>query len=166
MTEEASGKRSGEETRKRTRAEVLHERRMNHVRREFSGGRMSELLRGYLLSCGVGDVNAPESAEGDGGRGGRRAGHGERRVRLPNPAGFCRFLALERSAFGRLESEFPTEIGQIRAVFEDEALNSDLSASVLGFYLKYLVGTEEREGEGESGEILVAFEHDILADGQ
>lgn len=171
MTEERSVIPSAEAPlgadRKRTRAEVLHERRISHVRKLFAGGRMSELLDGYLRHCGVGEAVGPEEGEAEGGKSGRRSAHGERRTRLPNPAGFCRYLSIERSAFGRLESEFPTEIGQIRAVFEDEALNSELSASVLGFYLKYLVGTEEREGgETDGGEILVSFEHDILADGR
>jgi len=64
-----------------------------------------------------------------------------------------------------LAKEFPSEVGRMRAVFEDEALNSAIPASVLGFYLKYLIG-EGDSTEEAGGDIVVSFAHDILSDGR
>ena len=161
---------------KRTRAEILHDRRYKEVRREFAIGNMGELMRGYLTYCGIiPREELMQDAEGDSREGGserqRRSAavKGERTVRLPNPAGFCRFLELERDAYARLEAEFPTEVGRMRAIFEDEALNSALPASVLGIYLKSVFSGDEEDAEDggkEGGEITVTFAHDILADGR
>lgn len=167
MTErkQETGKRKGE-----TRAEREHERRYRRIRRELARGNMPLLLDAYLASCGQRE-SEDGTAEGatDATAKGRRVRRRERSL-LPNPAGFCRFYGISRDAYGRLESEFPTEVGRMRAVFEDEALNSELSATVLGFYLKFLLGASSSVGEdGEKppvGDLLVTFEHDILADGR
>ena len=148
------------------RAERNNEKRYKEVRRAFRDGDMQVLLGRYLHACltpidyGYADADDGESPADAG----KRSKRGEGRGRLPNPAGFCRFLGLDRGAFFRLGEEFPTEVGKILAVFEDEALNSELSASVLGLYLRSLLGGDEREAE-ESG-ISVTFDHDILADGR
>ena len=135
--------------------------RFEKVRQQFADGKMPNLLCRYLRECGLGS-GEEDDGSGDGGK-------KKVRKRLPNPAGFCRFLGLERNAFRKLESEFPKEIGRMRAVFEDEALNADLPATVLSFYLKYLFG-EDESGGGEAGEtggeIRVVFAHDILEDGK
>lgn len=175
MTEEKEKRKT------RTRAEIEHDRRFREVRRAFADGRMPLLLRRYLIACGVesgDDISVPcgrevpfvesekksvRSVQSDT----KTAKTGKR---LPNPAGFCRFLDLEREAYERLEAEFPVEVGRMRAIFEDEALNAALPASVLGFYLKYLLGEKEEDGDGvergDGGEIFVSFAHDILTDGR
>ena len=138
---------------------------------------MPLLLKRYLAYCGVAEgingadaISFGEQEHGDDGKTGEKgAKKAEKKMlRLPNPAGFCRFLELDRDAFMRLEEKFPTEIGRMRAVFEDEALNSGLSATVLGFYLKDLLGAIPRDTEEgtEGGDITVCFAHDILKDGQ
>ena len=162
------GNKQTERKKARSRAEILHERRYREVRREFAEGKMPLLLRRYLAFCGVDGNEVPYDSEEGAVKRSSSAGRAPR-GRIPNPAGFCRFLELERDAYKRLEAEFPTEAGRMRAVFEDEALNAEMPASVLGFYLKYLL-TEEAETiptEGrEGGEVIVAFQHDILADGR
>lgn len=165
----------------KTRAAQLHERRLREVKKEFASGNMPLLLRRYLAFCGVepiSDFDSDENSESEetaeaGKRkrasvaGVRAVSHGSGKPRLPNPAGFCRFLELDRDAFGQLEAEFPVEIGRMRAVFEDEALNSELSPSVLGFYLKLLLGEQgDEEGAEGDGHLTVTFEHDILTDGK
>ena len=146
---------------RRTRAERLHEKRLLEIRREFAAGRMSLLLGRYLAYCGIG-----EEREEDGESEKRTEKSGKAVKRLPNPAGFCRFYSLDREDFSVLSREFPQEIGRMRAVFEDEALNSAIPASVLGFYLKDLLGTGEAERSDGDGSIVVSFEHDILSDGR
>ena len=161
---------------RRTRAECEHARRLRAVRREFAQGRMPLLLRRYLADCGHDDTDVLSACECGGGdptpkSDGRKRSSVSDARRLPNPAGFCRFLSLERDAYAALEREFPTEVGRMRAVFEDEALNSGLPASVLGLYLKGLLGAEEDPPSGAEesrggGDILVTFAHDILSDGR
>ena len=155
-----------------TRAERLHERRYREIRREFREGNMMTLLEQYLSSCGRGSCDR----DGEGGEDAAVSAKAKRspkreRSALPNPAGFCRFFGISRDAYLRLECEFPTEVGRMRAVFEDEALNSDLPASVLGFYFKCFLGIDGGDGKPteekpERGGLLVTFEHDILSDGR
>ncbi|MBO5270930.1 MAG: hypothetical protein J6B77_09095 [Clostridia bacterium] len=160
----------------RTRAQILHDRRYREVAREFANGRMSLLLRRYLAYCGVKEgIYGADALESDRalsmeiGKSAASAKKGEKSMlRLPNPAGFCRFLELDRESFLRLEAEFPTEVGRMRAVFEDEALNSGMSATVLGFYLRDLLGAIPKDADvpQEGGDITVKFAHDILTDGK
>ena len=151
------------------RAERENERRYEEVKRAFAAGEMPLLLRRYLLSCGSPSVPAYCSVDEKNGEEGmeeRKGKKTESRSRLPNPAGFCRFLDLDRGAFLRLFEDFPLEVGRILAVFEDEALNSSLSASVLGLYLRSLLGEKDEETARGDGTISVTFDHDILSDGR
>lgn len=87
--------------------------------------------------------------------------------RLPNLAGLCRFLGISMEAFERLSESHREQIARIRDVLEDEALNSDMSPSLLSGYLKKRLGYGEesvKEGQGES--VVVVFEHDALRDGE
>ena len=148
--------KSEEKRRKgRSRAEVQHARRVRELRRELAEGGMTNLLNTYVRVC-HGDL---DGEIGDAKRGGKRA------LRVPNPAGFCRFLGIEEAAYDALLGEFPTEAGRLRAIFVDEAFNASLTPSVLSLYLKLFFG----EGDGEPGggdALSVTFEHDILLDGQ
>ena len=71
------------------------------------------------------------------------------------------------SEFEALEAKFPAEYERILSVFEDEALNSDLSSALLSSYMKKRLFYEKSGGEGKSdSEIKVCFEHDIFGDGE
>lgn len=152
---------------RRSPAELMHERRYKEVKREFAKGNATRLLSKYLRFCLCGDEEG--DAKGDGGDAPSKAQNGKKeRKRFPNPAGFCRFLGLSSDAYHRLECEFPTEAGRLYAVFLDEALNSDLSATMLGFYLRHLLGEgiDGEDGQTEGGGVVVTFEHDIFSDGR
>ncbi len=87
--------------------------------------------------------------------------------RFPNIAGFCRFMKTGTSELEALEAKFPAEYERILSVFEDEALNSDLSPALLSSYMKKRLFYEKSGGESkDDGEIKVCFEHDIFGDGE
>ena len=95
------------------------------------------------------------------------------RQRLPNPAGFCRYLNTGLSDMAALAEHFPHEYDKLIAIFEDEALNSDVSPTLLSAYFKKRLSySYERLGErdaatdGGSKEVRFCFEHDIFADGE
>lgn len=97
-----------------------------------------------------------------------RNGANERRE-LPNLAGFYRFYGFDGSDAERLKRECPDGFSSLCFILEDEALNSDISASVLSVYLKKRLGFETSEGsavEHASDQLRLIFEHDILTDGE
>ncbi len=83
-------------------------------------------------------------------------------------AGFCRHLGVGVEELGRQMRERQEELGALLAIFEDEALNSGLSPTVISAYLKCRLGygekTEERTAVSSEGMQLI-FEHDIFEDG-
>ena len=84
--------------------------------------------------------------------------------RLPNLAGLCRYLDISVEAFSQLPANYHEQIAKIRDALEDEALNSGMPPSLLGSYLKRLLGDDsnaEREGE-----LIVVFDHDADTDGE
>ena len=87
---------------------------------------------------------------------------------LPNPAGFCRFLKKGVDFWDKLRDEDPKLYGVFCAAFEDEALNSDLSPTLLSSYLKKRLGYGEQkasESLADCGPMTRVFEHDINEDG-
>ena len=68
------------------------------------------------------------------------------------------------------QKKYPEEFEKLSAIFEDEALNSEISASLLTAYLKKRLGYGENEktekSEVETGQIRLIFDHDILSDGE
>ena len=74
-----------------------------------------------------------------------------------------------RGEIDALQSTDPLLYDRICTVLEDEALNSELSASVLTVYLKQRLGYGDTASTKPSvvpGEQLqLVFEHDILQDG-
>ena len=55
----------------------------------------------------------------------------------------------------------------MHTILEDEALNSDMSPSLLSGYLKKRLGYGEESGkEGQGESVVVVFEHDALRDGE
>ena len=107
----------------------------------------------YLLLCRT------ESADG------KRKTAG----RIPNVAGFCRFTGSTLSDFERLKKTRPEVHGALCAALEDEALNSEMSASILSVYLKLRLGYsgEEKEEIGitDTGQLRLIFDHDAYEDG-
>lgn len=92
-------------------------------------------------------------------------------VRFPNMAGFCRYLGVGVEAFRLCMKERQDEYDTLCAMFEDEALNSGLSATLVSAYLKKHLGYGEKNADGgasvcEADKVKLIFEHDIYADGE
>ncbi len=88
--------------------------------------------------------------------------------RLPNVAGFCRYLGLGTEELEHLTECDPALYGRITAVLEDELLNFSPSPAILGHYLKRRLhyGAEEKEKTAaDCGAVQLIFEHDIEEDG-
>lgn len=69
----------------------------------------------------------------------------------------------------KIEGEYPEQYDALLSIFEDEALNSDRSATVLTAYMKEHLGFGEKKEGGatvNAGEIQLMFEHDIFEDGK
>lgn len=90
--------------------------------------------------------------------------------RFPNVAGFCRYFGIGQGRYLRLAKKFPDEFEKLSAVFEDEALNAQISPSLLTAYLKRRLGYGEEDNKQHSdveiGQMRLIFEHDILSDGE
>ena len=86
--------------------------------------------------------------------------------RLPNLAGFCRYLAIGTEDFRRIADECPDEIAPLFAILEDEALNSALPPAVLSAYLKRRLGYDREDEEISAEPLQICFEHDIFGDGE
>ena len=65
---------------------------------------------------------------------------------------------------------FSEAAGVILAMLEDEALNSDMAATLISPYLKARLGygevREVKHAAPDTGEVRLVFEHDIYADGE
>ncbi len=88
--------------------------------------------------------------------------------RFPNVAGFCRYMGISTRKYNEISAICPEETGQISAAFEDEALNSDKPAAIIGAYLKARLGWADAKADKNSSgdEVKVVFEHDVLSDGE
>lgn len=93
-----------------------------------------------------------------------------KKPRLPNMCGFFRWLGLSSLALDKLKREYPEKFRTLLMLFEDEALNSELPASIISTYMKqsFLKDAEEKTNEvsEECGPITLVFDHDINIDGQ
>lgn len=83
--------------------------------------------------------------------------------RVVNIAGFCRYLGISAARLRELTEGHPEQAGLLMNLFEDEALNSGLSPSLLTSYLKNRLGYGE---ERQDGVVKVTFRHDIMKDGE
>ncbi len=94
--------------------------------------------------------------------------NGKKNRRFPNIAGFCRYYRISICDLEALAEEYPEQIGNLYAIFEDEALNSGLPPAVLSAYLKKRLGYDRDTAKGEcsDGGVTVRFEHDIFDDGE
>ncbi len=91
------------------------------------------------------------------------------KARFPNLAGLCRHLGIGIETLEEVFADYPESYGALCAVFEDEALNSDLSATVISAYLKQRLGygdkAEPKRAACEFPEVKLVFDHDIFEDG-
>ncbi len=78
-----------------------------------------------------------------------------------NVAGFCRYAGLSLREWHGLKRRFPAECELACAFFEDAALNSGATATLVGMYLRQYGFW----GEPEGGEEPLTCEHDAFADG-
>ena len=76
-----------------------------------------------------------------------------------NVAGFCSFAGISVNEFLKLKIEFPTEFENAGAFFEDAALNSNATATLVGMYLR------QYGFWGAPIEDEVVCDHDMIADG-
>ena len=100
----------------------------------------------------------------------KQAEDGKKGGRLPNLAGFCRFLGCGVGEVETLRLTHPVESDYLLAVMEDEALNTPaVSPTVVSAYLKRRLGYAEKSDaaavQTECGEVRLIFEHDISEDG-
>ncbi len=82
------------------------------------------------------------------------------RERIPNRAGYLRYMHLTREKFDELCRRNKEEAELIDSVFEDEALNANtkrISSSVLNLYMKERFGYGV--GEDTGGDINVICSH-------
>ncbi len=86
--------------------------------------------------------------------------------RMPNLAGLCRYLGISMAVFEGLSEPYPEQIARIRDALEDEALNSDMSPSLLSGYLKKRLGYGDEDTKSDGDSVVVVFEHDALRDGE
>ncbi len=125
----------------------------------FEAGLINQLAEEYIANCRSADnLREGESASK------------KKSSRFPNVAGFCRYLGISREKYELLSKKYPEEFGKLEAILEDEALNSDVSASVLTAYLKRRLGYSDSEKsektELDTGQMRLIFEHDIFKDGE
>lgn len=121
-------------------------------------GLLDIMLEEYIFFCKSSEMDSTSSASS------KKA---SAKGRFPNIAGFCRFMKTGIGELDELETLFPQEYERILSVFEDEALNSDLSSALLSSYMKKRLFYEKPATESKGdGEIKVCFEHDIFGDGE
>ena len=135
------------------------------------GGLLFDLLSLYLERC-AGKPGTPETANIPAGKGSgaEKSKKAAPISRFPNLAGFCRFLGVGMARMEILSAEEPEIYDSLCAIFEDEALNSGVSASVLTPYFKKRLGYADKPsasptGDEESGGIRLIFDHDVWEDG-
>ena len=129
-------------------------------------GALDNLAEEYVVFCHTSEEKTEEK-EHEGTSKKRKAC--EPPSKFPNVAGFCRYFGIGHREYDRLSKKYPEEFEKLSAILEDEALNSEISASVLTAYLKKRLGYAETEkeekSEVETGQIRLVFDHDILSDG-
>lgn len=87
--------------------------------------------------------------------------------RLPNMAGFFRWMRLSAAAREHFKVQYPEKYQTIRMFFEDEALNSPLPPSIVSSYMKQFFAKDENDCVPiDKPSITLLFEHDIVHDGE
>ena len=121
-------------------------------------GEVYRLLEEYIRSCTEDTEISGEDAK-------KSAKKGKRR--FPNVAGFCRYCRVGEGEYDALAEKYPLEFERIKAVFEDEALNSEVSPTILTAYMKKWIGYEKSpKTQVCDGQLKIIFDHDIMEDGK
>ena len=121
-------------------------------------GEIYLLLEEYVRSC----YESYETLEEDSKRSAKK---GKRR--FPNAAGFCRYCKIGEGEDDSLAEKYPLAFERIQAVFEDEALNSEVSPTLLTAYMKKWIGYEKSpKTQVCDGQLKIIFDHDIMEDGK
>ena len=120
-----------------------------------------EKLEDYVSLC----ISVPEGSENDEKKKTKKPkGH---KYSFPNLAGFCRYLKISTEEFEKLSADHPIIYERILTVLEDEALNSELSPTLVSAYLKKRIGYESVPTQKSAVQGLqISFEHDIFEDGE
>lgn len=133
-------------------------------------GRLEEMLESYLELCvsQPSDDGAVSAEENLTKKPSKTRSKEQTRASFPNLAGFCRYLGVGTGELESLAAKYPSEHGKILAVFEDEALNSGLSATLISAYLKKRLGYDSvpKTSSDKDKQLQIRFEHDILEDGE
>lgn len=103
-----------------------------------SGKKLLSIIQLYVDECKNADVKKPIFA---------------------NVAGFCRFAGISVGEFLSFKRKFPREFENAGAYFEDAALNSGATATLVGMYLR------QYGFWGAPVDDEVICDHDMLADG-
>ena len=129
-------------------------------------GSLGELAEEYIIFCNTTETKEDEPYT----QTAAKKKNTDKSVKFPNVAGFCRYFGIGQQKYESLSKKYPEEFEKLSAIFEDEALNSEISASVLTAYMKKRLGysdTEKSEkSEVDAGQIRLIFDHDILLDGE
>lgn len=99
------------------------------------------------------DIYLAECAERD-------TASNSKKTTFANIAGFCRRAGIPVSKYREFEKLYPEEFGIAAAYFEDAALNSGATASLVSFYLKQYGVWGEPQASAE-----FECEHDLYSDG-
>ena len=92
----------------------------------------------------------------------------ENGARLPNISGFLRRLRFGAAELDRLRRDYRQVYRTILMTFEDEAINSTRSPSLVSVYLKQYFKSDiedSEESESRCGPLTLVFDHDITLDG-
>lgn len=128
-------------------------KRRSSLARDAETGRLPRLLKSYLESC-----------HADSEFGVRKT-----KERFPNLAGFCRWLGCGIGEATELKDSYPQLYDCICAILEDEALNADLSPTLISAYLKQRLGYADKptaDKRADCGPLQLLFEHDMEEAGQ
>ena len=137
------------------------------IERACEKGKLLRLAEKYVLTCNICEEETNEKDR----RGEARKNEKQKKRggRFPNIAGFCRFLGIGSGEYATLSKSYPEEFEKIVCLFEDEALNSEISPTLLGTYLKRRLGYDDAQtprSDVDVGALKLIFEHDIISDGE
>ena len=136
------------------------------IQKACDSGALDSLAEEYIVFCHTFKENEEEDEDASSSKKKKQNDC----TRFPNVAGFCRYFGIGQQKFERLSKKYPEEFEKLSAILEDEALNSEISASVLTAYLKKRLGYSDSDkpekSEIDTGQMRLVFEHDILSDGE
>ncbi len=126
-------------------------------------GSLELLAEEYIFSCCIFEKKENENE-------GEKKKAKSKKSRFPNLAGFCRYCGIGQREYDALAKKYPDEFEKLAAILEDEALNSEISPSLLATYLKRRLGYGDAPSPSGSdvdiGQLKLVFEHDIFEDGE